>query len=108
MTILIVDDDPEQLNLRSMVLAQSGFETVLAGDAAEAKELAMRHRPHAAVVDLRLPRVSDGLELLRSLRLEHTGMKLIVLTGCSRESVMNTAESSWVTRYSLSPLLHVT
>lgn len=96
MTILIVDDDPDQLSLRSMVLAESGFETVQALDTASAKALAAEHRPQVAVVDLRLPSESDGLELLRALKLGDSAIRLLVLTGASPERLLRSPEASLV------------
>ena len=81
MTVLIVDDDADQLNLRSMVLAKNGFETLQALDKASAKKLAALHHPEAAVVDLRLPTESEGLELLRALKLGDSAIRF----SCLRE-----------------------
>jgi DNA-binding response OmpR family regulator len=94
MTVLIVDDDADQLNLRSMVLAKSGFETLQALDKASAKALAALHHPQAAVIDLRLPTESEGLELLRSLKLGDSAIRLLVLTGASADAVRHTPEAN--------------
>jgi two-component system, OmpR family, KDP operon response regulator KdpE len=96
MTVLIVDDDPDQLNLRGMVLSQNGFETLQALDKASAKTLAALHRPEAAVVDLRLPTERDGFELLRALKLGDSGIRLLVLTGASAEAVRHTPEANLI------------
>lgn len=81
MKVLLADDDRDQLLLRSMLLSQNGFETLSAGDAASAVELARAHKPNCAVVDLRLPTCECGLQLVRQLKTLDPGMHVFVLTG---------------------------
>jgi CheY-like chemotaxis protein len=66
-SLLIVDDNPENLKLILMVLANSGHELVTATDALQALK-AIEHRvPDLILLDLQLPGM-DGLELTRRLR----------------------------------------
>lgn len=87
MTILVVDDDAEQRELRMMLLTRNGFDAIEAGDKQSAALIARDRRPAAAIVDLKLPKVADGLELLRELKSLNSNMRLIVLTGMLREKV---------------------
>lgn len=87
MTILVVDDDADQRQLRMMLLSRNGFDAIEAADKQSAALLARDRRPAAAIVDLRLPKVSDGIELIRELKLLDSKMRLIVLTGMLREKV---------------------
>ena len=81
MKILIVDDDSDQRQIRALLLSQAGFEAFEAGDVAGAKIIAAAEHPQAAVVDLRLPTVEDGLALVRDLKALNPAMRLVVLTG---------------------------
>jgi len=81
MKILIIDDDADQREIRALLLSQTGFEVSEAGDAASAKTIAAEERPNAAVIDLRLPTIEDGLALIRDLKTMNPAMRLIVLTG---------------------------
>ena len=81
MKVLVADDDQDQLSLRCMLLARSGFETLPAGDAATATKLAEAHKPRCAVVDLRLPTAERGLQLIHDLKALDPGMHVFVLTG---------------------------
>jgi CheY-like chemotaxis protein len=81
MKILVADDDADQLSLRCMLLARSGFQTMAAADASSAMQLAAAHKPDCAVVDLRLPTEELGLRLIRELKSLHPAMHLLVLTG---------------------------
>jgi CheY-like chemotaxis protein len=81
-TVLLVEDDPDQLELRRMILEQAGH-TVYAADGV-AQALA---QPAAgvAVVDLRIPAAADGLGLLEQLKERNPAMKCVVLTGWKQD-----------------------
>ena len=81
MKILVAEDDSDQLELRSLLLSQSGFETIPARDSASALQAAATHKPDCAVVDLRFPAEEHGLGLIRELKRLHASMRIIVLTG---------------------------
>jgi DNA-binding response OmpR family regulator len=65
--ILVVDDEPEAVELVEFNLKQSGFDVVTAADGAEALKKAHSALPSLIVLDLMLPEV-DGLELCKMLR----------------------------------------
>lgn len=81
MRILLADDDSDQLALRSMLLAHSGFETLEALDRSSALKLAAEEKPECAVIDLRFPTEDVGLRLIRELKDLDAGMHVFVLTG---------------------------
>ena len=61
--ILVVDDEPDSLELMRMFLAPTGATVVEARDGYEALLQALRHTPDVVFCDLRMPRV-DGHQLL--------------------------------------------
>jgi len=65
--VLIVDDDVSVTNLFSRMLRLEGYEVWAAHTADEGLSLAQTHRPHAVILDLRMP-LTSGLQLLRSIR----------------------------------------
>ncbi len=69
-TILIVDDDPEILDLLDLILTDEGYNTVTAKDAASALDaVATRNiRPDLLLADYNLPGGLDGLQLAVLLR----------------------------------------
>ncbi len=79
--ILVVEDDPDQLAIRSMLLRQHGFSVVEAGTAESALILAERQKPQCIVLDLRLPTAKDGLRLLSELKLADPQRQVYVFTG---------------------------
>ncbi len=66
-TILVVDDEPNIVELLRLYLEQEGFGVLAAGDGERALELLERHRPDLVILDLMLPRL-DGFEVTRRIR----------------------------------------
>jgi DNA-binding response OmpR family regulator len=65
--VLIVDDDVSVTNLFSRMLRLEGYEVWAGHTADDGLNLARIHRPHAIILDLRMP-LTSGLQLLKSIR----------------------------------------
>jgi two-component system OmpR family response regulator len=78
-TVLVVDDEPNILELLSAALRLSGFTVHAAGCGAEALATARRARPDIVVLDVMLPD-TDGFSLARSLRTVHDQLPVLFLT----------------------------
>ena len=65
--ILIVDDEPEAVELLEFNMKQAGYEVLVAADGAEALKKAHLALPSLILLDLMLPEV-DGLEVCKMLR----------------------------------------
>jgi DNA-binding response OmpR family regulator len=81
MTVLLVDDDADSLELRRLIFAAHGHRVHAAQDPAAAREKFLADPPHAVVHDLRLPSTEDGLALIRAFRALSPTVRLIVLSG---------------------------
>ncbi len=79
--VLAVDDSPSIRTLVDHVLAQAGFEVVLAEDGQEALEFARENTVDLVLTDINMPRL-DGIGLIRSLRAlpDYKYVPLLVLT----------------------------
>jgi signal transduction histidine kinase/CheY-like chemotaxis protein len=66
-TVLVVDDDPNALDLIGRTLQGAGMRVVTAGDGAEALRLARSLLPAAITLDVIMPDM-DGWEVLRQLK----------------------------------------
>jgi DNA-binding response OmpR family regulator len=84
--VLVADDDEDIRELVAFRLERSGYEVLSACDGEEALELAIRHRPKLAVLDLMMPKL-DGYQLTRRLReLEETRrIPVILLTARAQD-----------------------
>ena len=65
--ILIVDDDVSVTDTFSRMLRLEGYEVWAALSADEGLTLAQTHKPHAVILDLRMP-LTSGLQFLRAIR----------------------------------------
>jgi len=82
--ILIVDDEPNIVNLLQRYLEREGFVVATATDGRTGIQLARSLRPQLVVLDLLLPEI-DGLEVCRLLRQE-SDVYIIMLTARSEET----------------------
>jgi len=84
--ILLVDDEPDALEVLSYSLKSAGCTTLLAQDGARALAIAKAERPDLIVLDLMLPEV-DGLEVCKILRRTPAtaGIPIIMLTARAAE-----------------------
>jgi two-component system, OmpR family, KDP operon response regulator KdpE len=96
MKILLADDDSEQLLMRSMLLSQSGFDTVQAHDCESAIRMARTERPACAVVDLRFPTEELGLRTVRELKALDPAIHVLLLTGGHSDRLARMPEAALV------------
>jgi two-component system OmpR family response regulator len=77
--LLVVEDEPNILELLSASLRYAGFDVVTAADGDQAVHAAQRHRPDLIVLDVMLPDM-DGFEVLHRLRSGGTRTPVVFLT----------------------------
>lgn len=78
--LLLADDDDTFRQVLQRAMIRRGYDVLSAADVAEAVQLARRHGPEFAVVDLRMPGAS-GLELVKELHALDEQTRIVVLTG---------------------------
>ena len=76
--ILIVDDNPVNLNLVRALLSGEGYDVLTAADAEEAMRLLREVRPRIILMDVQLPGI-DGLELTRRLKADPATRDITIL-----------------------------
>jgi two-component system alkaline phosphatase synthesis response regulator PhoP len=76
--ILVVDDEPNIIELASLYLKQDGFRVISAGDGLAALERVARDDPALIVLDLMLPKL-DGWEVCKRVRAE-SDVPILMLT----------------------------
>jgi len=84
--ILVVDDEPEAVELVAFNLKGAGYDVSTAGDGAEALNKARRIQPHLVILDVMMPEI-DGMEVCKLLRRDPaTGtIPIIMLTAKASE-----------------------
>lgn len=100
--VLLVDDDPDDLEFMSAALRAEGVAVTLAADGEEALARLKRRgafdgevRPGLVLLDLKLPR-KHGLEVLKEIRSDPALAELtvVVLTGADSELEAKVARAS--------------
>ncbi len=105
---LIVEDDPNIVDLIRSNLAVRGYDTVVSTDGVRALQLLETEQPDIVLLDLMLPEV-DGFELCRQIR-ERSSVAIIVVSarGGERDKVtaLNVGADDYMTKpFSIEELL---
>ncbi len=86
--ILVVDDEPDALEILGFKLKEAGYVPVFAKDGARALAAARDERPALIVLDLMLPEV-DGLEVCKILRRDAATASIPILMLTARAAEMD-------------------
>jgi DNA-binding response OmpR family regulator len=86
--ILIVDDEPDLVNLLTSRLQTEGYETRGSGDAKEAMQEIEKDRPDLIILDIMLPMI-DGTKLCWVLKKgeKHKSIPIIMISAKKPEEV---------------------
>jgi two-component system, cell cycle response regulator len=80
LTVLIIEDHPDQRDLLAIVLQREGYEVITAANGLEALAKLNEHQVHIALSDIMMPKM-DGFELINKIRsnpaIKHIYMILI-------------------------------
>jgi two-component system phosphate regulon response regulator PhoB len=86
--ILVVDDEPDALEILGFKLKEAGFIPLFAKDGARALTVARDERPALIVLDLMLPEI-DGLEVCKILRRDQATAAIPILMLTARAAEMD-------------------
>ena len=77
-TILVVDDDPDILEILSYNLSAEGYKVVTADNGVEGVKKAKKKNPHLVILDVMMPEM-DGIEACEKIR-ETKGLENTIIT----------------------------
>ena len=100
---LVVEDDPNIVDLIRSNLAVRGFDTVVSADGSRALQLLDTEEPDIVLLDLMLPE-ADGFELCRLMR-ERSGVAIIVVSARGGERDKVTALNMGADDYLAKPIV---
>ncbi|HEY0366122.1 MAG TPA: PAS domain S-box protein, partial [Pyrinomonadaceae bacterium] len=89
-SVLIVNDEPDQLTLMGGLLRKAGYSVLTAEDGLEGLTLARRERPDLVISDVSMPRM-DGLEFCREIRTDSELKTLPILLITAHQKDTETA-----------------
>lgn len=70
-SVLVVNDEPEQLELMANLLGKAGYSVLSAADGLEALAVAVREHPDLVISDVSMPHM-NGMDFCRQMRAEST------------------------------------
>jgi two-component system cell cycle response regulator DivK len=104
-TVLIVDDEPDSLDVAGTLLEMAGVSVLTASNGKEGLEHAKTHRPNFIISDLSMPEMS-GWEMLKHLKedLATRNIPVIALTAHAMRGDRNRAVAAGFHNYMSKPL----
>jgi CheY-like chemotaxis protein len=91
MRILVIEDEVDVALLLADAVRLAGHETWIAHDGTEGLDAIDRERPDAVFLDVVMPGMS-GIEVLRRIRADDSGLPVVLLTGHARASDLEEAQ----------------
>lgn len=81
--ILVVDDEPDTLELIRLVLESGGFKVIPASSGVEALKILETVRPALVLLDIMMPDM-DGWEVFRKIKEKDSSISIAILTAKSQ------------------------
>jgi two-component system OmpR family response regulator len=88
-TILIVDDDPDQLEQLRFHVKNFGYEPVTACSQKDGEGMLSKIRPDLAIVDLMMENQDSGFILSYKIKKQYPDVPVIIVTGVTAETGLN-------------------
>lgn len=101
--VLVVDDEPDAVELLREFLSVKGYEVMTASGGEEALRLVREERPHLILLDVRMPGM-NGLEVLRQVRQIDKEVGVIMVTAVNEEETGRQALELGAFDYIVKPL----
>lgn len=101
--ILVVDDEPDSVELLQEFLTGKGYEVVTASNGEEALRKVKEERPHLVLLDVRMPGM-NGLDVLRKVREFDQEVGVIMVTAVNEEDTGRDALKLGAFDYIVKPL----
>ncbi len=101
--VLVVDDEPDAVELLQEFLTAKGYEVSAAFNGEEALEKVKTDRPHLILLDVRMPGM-NGLETLRQIRQIDQEVGVIMVTAVNEEETGRQALELGAFDYLVKPL----
>ncbi|MFA4889353.1 MAG: response regulator [Candidatus Omnitrophota bacterium] len=96
--ILVVDDEPDYLELIKARLEANYYEVITASNGKEALEKIKNDKPDAVFLDILMPQF-DGLETLEEIRKQNKNLPVFIITAFSNEERIKLAKKLGVSDF---------
>ncbi len=97
--ILVVDDEPEIVDLLTLLLERDGITILSAYDGNTALQIVREQRPHLVISDVMMPGI-DGRELCQRIRSdpELMGIPIVLMSAINKLELRECTEDVFVTK----------
>ncbi|MBQ3642333.1 response regulator [bacterium] len=102
--ILIVDDEPDIIEILKFVLETNGYECITANDGEEGLKLAKEASPNLIILDVMMPKM-NGYKISRLLKFDakYKNIPILMLTARSQEGDKLIGEETGADEYITKP-----
>ncbi len=103
--VLLVDDEPDVLEMYTMRLEVTGYQVVTADDGEKALGLAKSEKPDLIILDLMLPKI-EGFDVCRMLKFddEYKNIPIVILSALGQSSDRQKAMQAGADDYFIKPV----
>lgn len=101
-TILMVDDNPADIDEMKAILTNAGYSTLTQPDGVHILEFLHSHLPDIIMLDLVMPKM-NGIEILRELKREFPEIPVIMCSAAGLEQVVTLAMRVGAAGYVVKP-----
>lgn len=101
-TVLMVDDNPADIDQMKTILESSGYATQTQPDGMHILDFVREHHPDIIMLDLVMPKL-NGIEILRELKKEFPTIPVIMCSGAGLEQVVALAMRVGAAGYVVKP-----
>jgi DNA-binding NtrC family response regulator len=102
-SVLVVDDEPEIVDLLRELLQAAGYQVLVAMSGMEGIRLYAERHPSAVLLDIRLPDI-DGVRALKEIRRRDPLGRVAILTALGQSDLIRQAMAAGAADYLLKPL----
>ena len=101
-TVLMVDDNPADLDQMADILTGAGYSTLTQPDGIHILDFIGEHKPDIIMLDLVMP-TYNGIEILREVKREYPQIPVIMCSGAGLEQVVALAMRVGASGYIVKP-----
>lgn len=101
-TVLMVDDNPADLEDMNTILIENGFSTLCQPDGIHILDYLKEHQPDVIMLDLVMPKI-NGIEVLRELKEFYPDIPVVMCSAAGLEQIVDLALRVGATGYVVKP-----
>lgn len=101
--IVIADDEPDVLNLLTVLFQSKGYDVLAASDGEEALHLIQTGEPIAAILDFMMPKL-DGISVCEQVRQTNKRLFIVITSGIGSAKLKTYSKTAQANEYIEKPI----